>query len=345
MERIVDLRSDTVTQPTEAMREAMYRAKVGDDVYGEDPTVNELEEYTAALLGKEAGLFVTSGTMGNLVALLTHLKKGDEVLLGAESHIYYYEVGGVSALVGALPCLLPHRDGKILPEDIRAALRPKSMHFPNPTLLCLENTHNRGGGTVTTVEEMEAAVECAKEHGLMTHLDGARIFNAAVALGVEAKEIAKHVDSVQLCLSKGLAAPVGSVLVGSRQFIARARKWRKMVGGGMRQAGVMAAAGLVALQTMIERLKEDHGLAKKLAEGLAKLPGVSINPDSVQTNIVVVEIDGKSLGAEAFVQQCAARGIKMNLVSDNMVRLVTHKDVNEQDIDYALEIFAQVLCK
>lgn len=335
--RIVDLRSDTVTKPTQEMREAMFHAEVGDDVYEEDPTVKCLEETGANKLGFPAGLFVASGTMGNLVALLTHTHKGDEVILEAESHIYYYEVGGLSALAGVIPRLIPGRRGKITPQLLEEYCRPENIHYPNTKLLCLENTHNRGGGSVTTPEEMKDIVKFAKERGWKIHIDGARIFNAALACKCDVKELVQGVDSVQFCLSKGLGAPMGSLLVGSEEFIKRARKWRKMVGGGFRQIGVVAAAGLVALNKMVDRLEEDHGLAKKLAEGMNKIPYLNVDLEKVETNIIVAEIDSAVMGAEDFITKLAQHGIKAGARGGSALRLVTHKDISEEDICYTLE--------
>jgi len=340
--RIVDLRSDTVTVPTVEMREAMYRAEVGDDVYREDPTVRELEELGARKLGFPAGLFMASGTMGNLVALLTHVQKGDEVYLEAESHIYYYEAGGLSALAGALPCPIPGVRGKLTPQLIKSYFRGYNVHFPNPSLLCLENTHNRGGGSVYTPAEMSEMVQTARELGLKVHVDGARIFNAAAACGCDVKELVRDVDSVQFCLSKGLAAPMGSLLVGSEEFIERARKWRKMVGGGFRQIGIMAAAGLVALEKMTERLEEDHRLAKKLARGLNGISYLRVNPEEVETNIIVVYIDTSVMTVPEFISRLAERGIKANGYGGSRVRFVTHKDVSEDDVEYALKIMEKL---
>ena len=266
MSAIIDLRSDTVTLPTPAMRQAMADAEVGDDVFGEDPTVNRLEERAAELLGKEAALFTASGTMSNLLAVLTHTQRGDEVLLGSEAHIFWSEVGGAATLVGVQPRTLPNRpDGTLDPTLVEAAIRRPDVHHPQTGLLCLENTHNRCGGGVMTVEETATLSEVAHDRGIPVHLDGARLFNAAVALERPAKDLTAPVDSVCFCLSKGLGAPVGSLLGGSREFVDRARKYRKMVGGGMRQAGVIAAAGLVALTTMIDRMAEDHANARRLA--------------------------------------------------------------------------------
>ncbi len=340
MLRQIDLRSDTVTQPTPAMREAMYRAEVGDDVYGEDPTVRRLEEAAAAKLGFPAGLYVASGTMGNLVALLTQVRRGDEVLLEAESHIYYYEVGGIAALAGATPRLIPGERGIIAPEALRRHCRPANVHYPNPALLCLENTHNRGGGSVYEPAALAALIACARDLGLKVHIDGARIFNAAIACGCDVRELTRGADTVQFCLSKGLGAPMGSVLVGSQESIDRARKWRKMVGGGFRQIGIMAAAGLVALETMVDRLAEDHRLARKLADGLAEQPFIRIQPQNVQTNIIVFELDESQLTAERFLRGLAEAGIKANASGGSAIRFVTHKDVAEADVDAVLRTIA-----
>lgn len=341
--KIVDLRSDTVTKPTPEMREAMYRAEVGDDVYGEDPTVNKLEELSAAKLGFAAGLFVGSGTMGNLVGVLTHIHKGEEVILEEESHIYYYEAGGISALGGAMPRLIKGERGRITPQMVREAHRGPNIHFPVPTLLCIENTHNRGGGSVTRPAQMAATIDCAHELGLKVHIDGARIFNAAAACGCDVKEVVKGADSVQFCLSKGLGAPMGSLLVGSREYIDQARRWRKMIGGGFRQVGVVAAAGLVALESMTDRLAEDHRLAKKLAEGLAEIPYLTVNPDEVETNIVVIHLNEDIITVPQFLLRLKEHGIKVNGYGGNRVRFVTHFDVQEADIDYTLQCIAKIV--
>ncbi len=340
--RIVDFRSDTVTKPTQEMREAMYRAEVGDDVYEEDPTVRRLEELGAARTGFEAGLFVASGTMGNLVALLTHTQKGDEVFLEEQSHIYYYEVAGLAALAGVLPRLIPAKRGLLTPQLIKEYYRPANIHYPNPALLCLENTHNRGGGSVMRPQEMAGLVETARELGLKIHVDGARIFNAAVACECDVRELTKGADSVQLCLSKGLAAPMGSLLVGSADFIRKARKYRKMVGGGFRQIGIMAAAGIVALEKMVDRLAEDHRLAAKLAGGLAETGYLHVKSEEVETNMVVAYLNTERIDAANFVVQLAEAGIKINAYGGNRLRFVTHKDINEDDIEYALKVIAKL---
>lgn len=333
-ERRVDLRSDTVTKPTPEMRRAMYEAEVGDDVYREDPTVNRLEEMAAARLGKEAGLFVTSGTQGNLIAVLTHTQPGQEVILERESHIFYYEVGG-SALIGGVQLRpLQGTGGALDPAEVEASIRPDNIHYPPTGLIALENTHNRAGGTVIPLENIEAIAQVAARHNLPLHLDGARIFNAAIALGKPVAELARPFTSVMFCLSKGLGAPVGSLLVGPRDWIERARKWRKRLGGGMRQAGILAAAGLVALEKMVDRLAEDHENARRLAEGLGNLPGLSVVPP--QTNMVLVDVSGTGFSAPAFVARLAHYGVLAADMSPSKVRFVTHKDVSSEDIEYAL---------
>ncbi|MCL6581711.1 MAG: low specificity L-threonine aldolase [Firmicutes bacterium] len=337
----IDLRSDTVTTPTPEMRRAMAAAEVGDDVYGEDPTVRRLEEKAAELLGKEAGLYVPSGTMGNLVAVMTHTSRGSEIILEAESHIYYYEVGGLAVVAQTLPRLIAGRRGCFGPEDLAAALRTPNIHFPTPALVCLENTHNRAGGAVWPPGLFDAVARAAHAAGLAVHLDGARIFNAAVRLGRPAAELVREADSVMFCLSKGLAAPVGSVLVGTRDFIARARKNRKIVGGGLRQAGVLAAAGLVALETMIDRLAEDHANARRLAEGLVGIPGLGVDLDGVETNMVMCSVEGLGVAAPDFARRLASKGVLVNAVDPRRLRFVTHKDVGRADIDRALVLVAE----
>lgn len=284
---IVDLRSDTLTQPTPAMRQAMAEADVGDDVYGEDPTVNRLQEISAAKMGKEAGLFVASGTMGNLVAILAHCDRGDEVILGNLAHSFLHEAGGISAIGSVHSCQIPNRpDGTLKLDDIQAAIRPDDAHFPITRLIVLENTHNRCGGVPLSVEYTHAVAKIAQEQNIRLHLDGARIFNAAAALGVDAKDLVDRADSVTFCLSKGLCAPVGSVICGSRPFITRAHRIRKQLGGGMRQAGILAAAGIVALESMVDRLTEDHARASRLARSLEKIPGITLDPGTPYTNML-----------------------------------------------------------
>jgi threonine aldolase len=334
--KVIDLRSDTKTLPTEEMRRAMYEAEVGDDVSREDPTVNHLEELGAHMLGKESALFTPSGIMSNLLAILTHTRPGEEILLGSESHMFWYEVGGASALGGVvMRTVTNEQDGRMDPYAVEEAIRPENIHFPPTTLLCLENTHNRCGGAVLTPEYTSAITGLAHQHGLRVHLDGARIFNAVVALNVPASELAKPADSVCFCLSKNLSAPVGSLLCGSREFVERARKWRRMLGGGMRQAGVIAAAGIVALEKMVNRLVEDHANAQRLAYGLANIPGITIQPERFQTNIVAFE-PPVTIQIHKFIQKMAQRGVRVSDLGGRKVRAVTHRMISTADIDEAL---------
>lgn len=341
--RIVDLRSDTVTHPTPAMREAMYRAEVGDDVFGEDPTVNRLEEMAAERLGKEAALFVASGTMGNLVALLTHCRRGDEAIVGDCSHTYLFEQGGMAALGGIVPHPIPNQpDGTLRLEDIEQAIRDDNVHFPRTRLVCLENTHNMCNGMPLSAEYTAQVAELAHTRGLSVHLDGARIFNAATALKVDVRELVKEVDSVMFCLSKGLCAPVGSLLCGDRSFITEARRARKVVGGGMRQAGVLAAAGIVALEQMTGRLEEDHARARRLAEGLGEIPGVQVGP--VATNILYFWLDEEvNKTPEEVVSGLAQRGVLVLGRELGRFRAVTHYWISDEDIEYAIAAAREVI--
>ena len=334
--RIIDLRSDTVTQPTPEMRLAMAEAEVGDDVFGEDPTVNRLEAMAAERLGKEAALFVASGTMANLVSGLTHCQRGDEMVLGSEAHIFHNEVGAIAALGGVHVRTVPNdARGMIDPAAVEAAIRmPTNLHHPRTALVCLENTHNRCSGDVLDAEDIGAIAEVAHRHDAALHIDGARIFNAAVALGVPPAELARQADTVSFCLSKGLSCPVGSLVCGSQEVIARARKYRKMVGGGMRQAGVIAAAGIVALDTMVDRLAEDHANAKHLARGLAAIPGLTLAPDSIQTNIVIFEVTDRP--APEFMDSLKGQGVLTSYTGGRKVRMVTHYGISAEDIDEAL---------
>jgi len=334
--KVIDLRSDTFTHPTPEMRWAMFEAEVGDDVYREDPTVNRLEMMAAATLGKEAALFTSSGTQSNLIAVLTHTNRGDEIIIGDEAHILWYEVGGAAVVGGVTMRTVPNDDrGRLDPEDVARAIRQKDIHFPETMLLCLENTHNRCGGTVLTTDYTDEICNLAHRHGLEIYLDGARIFNAAVAVGVPASALTRSVDSVSLCLSKGLSAPVGSLLCGSRDFIQRARKFRKMLGGGMRQAGVIAAAGIVALETMVDRLAEDHANARRLAQGLANIKGIEIAEDRIATNIVMFSLSSEYSVSE-FVTGLDNVGVKVIALGDHVVRAVTHRMVSSSDIDEGL---------
>jgi len=333
----IDLRSDTVTLPTDEMRRAMHEAELGDDVYGEDPTVNRLEKIAAQLMGKEAALLTVSGTMSNVIAVLNHTNTGNEIIVGSESHMLWHEVGGASALGGVVIRTVPNDEaGRMNLDIIEQTIRTENIHYPETTLLCLENTHNRCGGAVLTADYTNAYCQLAHRYGLKVHLDGARIFNAAIALGVPASELATHVDSVCFCLSKGLSAPVGSLICGDKDFVNRARRWRKMLGGGMRQAGVIAAAGIIAVQKMVSRLVEDHANAQRLVHGLAKIPGIIVNPETVQTNIVNFDLSSKTT-ADTFVQQTHVNGVKFNSRGGQRVRAVTHRMINEADVDKAIE--------
>jgi threonine aldolase len=339
--RTVDLRSDTLTLPSEEMREAMSRAPVGDDVYGEDPTVNRLQEASAALVGKEASLFVPSGTMGNQLALLAHTSRGDEAIVDEQAHIYYYEVGAPAMWGGVTVKPVRGLLSGQGPDMLPAHLRPQDIHFPVTRLLCLENTFNRGGGTVMDPQAMEKMYSLARERSINVHLDGARIFNAASALNRDVRDFTAHCDSVMFCLSKGLGAPVGSMLAGGAHFIARARKYRKALGGGMRQAGVLAAAGLMALEN-IDRLGEDHRHARTLAGGMAELPGISVDLDMVQTNIVVLKADGE-LSAAEVVARLESRGIKCSTFGPDLIRMVTHLNISSDDVAYTLKAASELL--
>jgi threonine aldolase len=344
--KIIELRSDTFTKPTPAMRRAMAEAEVGDDQYGEDPTVNKLEKRAAESVGKEAGLYVASGMMGNLCGVLSQTQRGDEVILGDLAHIYQNEMDAAFVLGGIVPRLVPNRDGLPTLDDIKTAIRPQGMHA-HTALVCIENSHNNCGGTVITAAQTNAIGALARERGLRVHLDGARIFNAAAALGVDAKTLTQGVDTVQFCFSKGLAAPVGSIVCGDGETIAKARRVRKLLGGAMRQAGVIAAAALVALEEMRDRLVEDHRNAKAFANGLAQIDGVKIDPAKVVTNIVSFEVDPAWMETGAFQKACAERGLRISRYLGNSPRLraVTHNDVTAGDIDAALEIARAVLSK
>ena len=334
--KVIDLRSETVTHPTPEMRQAIFEAEVGDDVYREDPTVNRLEIMAAARMGKEAALFTTSGTQSNLIAVLTHTNHGDEIIVGDEAHILWYEVGGAATLGGVIMRTLPNDScGRLNPDDIDRAIRGKDIHYPETTLLCLENTHNRCGGAALTTDYTNEVCNLAHTRGLKVHLDGARIFNAAIALGVPACALVQNSDSVSLCLSKGLSAPVGSLLCGSKDFVERARKFRKMLGGGMRQAGIIAAAGIVALETMVDRLAEDHSNAKRLAQGLAGIRGIKMAQDDIPTNIVMFDLSPE-LSVVEFVEGLEEVGVKIVQLDGELLRAVTHYMVSSSDIDEAL---------
>lgn len=345
--KTIDLRSDTVTQPTEGMRAAMASARVGDDVYGEDPTVNELQEIAAQKLGKEAGLFVPSGTMGNLIATLVHCQRGDEAIMGDLGHTFLFEAGGISALGGVFAHTLKNQpDGTMSLTDLNGAIRPDDVHYPHSRLIIIENTHNRCGGVVVSKEYTEKVSEFAHQKRLALHIDGARIFNAAAAAGVPAIDLAAPADSLTFCLSKGLCAPVGSVLVGSSEFISQARRLRKMLGGGMRQAGILAAAGIIAVTQMTERLAEDHRRAAKLAEGLGSIPGISFEIGKPQTNMVFPFLTEEvSRPATEIAKALAELGIKVGVVSPRSFRLVTHYWISDEDVDAVIHAFRNVIAR
>lgn len=337
--KIIDLRSDTVTLPTPVMRDAIYNADLGDDVYGEDPSTNRIEEIAAAMVGKEDAILVSSGTMGNLISLLVHCRRGDEIILGDQAHIFYYEAGGMSALGGIIPHTVTNQnDGTMRLEDIESAIRGNNIHYPRTRLICLENTHNRCNGMPITAEYTDSVRKLADRYGLSIHLDGARIFNAAVALGVPVFDLTRNVDSLSLCLSKGLSAPAGSIVCSSRKFISEARRVRKILGGGMRQTGIIAAAGIVALQEMTERLAEDHVNAGRLAAGIAGIPGLNVDVENVRTNIVFFHLENNGITEDEFMTRLERRGVKLLHLGSFQFRMVTHYGITGQDIDLVLDI-------
>ncbi|MHC4395005.1 MAG: low-specificity L-threonine aldolase [Planctomycetota bacterium] len=346
MMEIIELRSDTFTLPTPKMRDAIHSAELGDDVFGEDLTTNRLEEIAAEKTGKQAAMLVVSGTMGNLICSLTHCTRAEEVILGNQSHMFWHEAGGMAALGGIHPHIITNQpDGKLLLPDIESAIRADDIHFPRTRLICLENTQNHCGGSVLQPEYTDSVVAFARSHSLAVHLDGARIFNAAVALGIDVKKLTRSVDSVMFCLSKGLSAPIGSLVCGSREFIAGARRTRKVLGGGMRQAGIIAAAGIVALEDMIERLAEDHINAKNLAEGISQIDGLSIEPEKVKTNIIYFDLIDSSMTDEQFLSALGKKGIKLLSLGPAHFRMVTHYGISSADIDRTLTALAEVMKK
>jgi threonine aldolase len=340
---VIDLRSDTVTKPSAGMREAMAYAEVGDDVYGEDPTVNRLEVMAAELLGKEAGLFVPTGVMGNQLCLRLHTRLGDEVIVESTSHLIRYEGGSAASLSGVQLCCVPGDRGRLSPESVEAAIRPRDLHNPPTTLLCLEQTHNVGGGSVYSMETIHRVTEVGRQHGLALHLDGARLFNAVVKTGIAASDYAQLFDTVSFCLSKGLGAPVGSVVVATHEAIKTLRRLRKVFGGGMRQVGILAAAGIYALENHISRLADDHVLATRLATLLQNIPGVVVDLDAVETNMVMFRVPHPSKSTEALLADCREAGVLLNAVGDRAFRAVTHMDVSPEEIEEAGKIFAWVL--
>jgi len=341
--RCIDLRSDTVTQPTLKMREAMMYAEVGDDCAGEDPTVNRLQSLAAKLLGKQAALFVPTGTMGNNVAVLTHTNAGNTIILDSEAHIYYYECGAISALGGVMPITINSDDGCPDPDQVEFYLQRDPIRFPKIGLICLENTHNRRGGRAVPLEQMKDMQSVAIQHEVPVHLDGARIFNAAHALGTQVKDIANCADSVSFCLSKGLSAPVGSLLVGSSDFIENAIQVRRRLGGGMRQSGVIAAAGIIALTEMTDRLVEDHKNAQYLAKELAKIESLELDQTDFDTNMVVVNVQKVGMTAPEFVTIAREHDIRISYLDQDHIRLVTNCDVNRENIEYAADILVKLI--
>ena len=342
--RTVDLRSDTTTLPTDEMRQAIAESELGDDVFQGDPTVNRLQDLAAQRMDKEAALLVPSGTMANLVSILTHCGRGAEVILGNRAHTYKYEKGGISAYGGIHSTQIPNQDdGTMQLEDIRAAIRGIDDHFPVTKLICLENTHNVCSGAPLSVKYTKEVANLARAHNIKLHIDGARIFNAAVAQGVEVQELVEDADSMSFCMSKGLAAPVGSVICGSKDFIDQARGIRKGLGGGMRQAGIIAAAGIVALETMVDRLQEDHTNARLLADGIADLPSVVLDPETIKTNIIYFDMDDTAVESANFLTVLAAKGIQFFDTGPRRFRMVTHYGITAEDILYTIDAFKQTL--
>ncbi len=341
--RTVDLRSDTLTQPTPEMREAMMRAEVGDDVFGEDPTIHLLQQKIAEMTGMEAALFVTSGTQGNQVSVNAHTRPGQEVICDKNCHIFNYESGAPAMLAGVQLNGLDGHHGVITVEQVAAAVRPADDHYPQTGLICIENTHNRAGGTIYPLAEIQRISQFARSQNIPLHLDGARLWNAVVASGISLKEYCRHVDSVSLCFSKGLGAPVGSIVAGRREFIQRAHFYRKAYGGGIRQGGILAAAALYALEHHLPRLAEDHGRARNFAEAIAELPGIDMLLSTVQTNMAIFTIDPAKMDPDLFVQKCGEAGVHMFHLGANRIRAVFHLHITDADVEYAVEIFREIL--
>ncbi len=338
---MIDLRSDTITKPTAEMRRAIADAKVGDDAFGDDPTVIALEERTAEILGKEAAVYMPSGTMANQTAIRAHTEPGDEILIADSAHVFWYEAGAPGGLSGVMCRMLPTRRGIFTAETVRAALRPADYHHAPTRLVCIENTSNRGGGSVWGIETIASVEKVAREAHLNMHMDGARLWNASVATGVPESEYAKYFDSVSVCFSKGLGAPVGSALAGGDQFIKRARRFRKMFGGGMRQAGIIAAGALYALENHRERLADDHTNARTLAEGICGLPGIELDPAEVETNIVIFRIT--TIPAREFAEQLNNRGVRVLATAPDTIRAVTNLMVSREDIQEAIAVLREIL--
>jgi len=338
----IDLRSDTVTKPSPEMRCAMFEAEVGDDVYGEDPTINRLEQRAAEVFGREAALFVPSGTMGNQIAIKLHTHHGQEVICEERSHVFNYEMAMMAHFSGVVPRTVWAEDGILTWERVKSKLKPRTYHAARTGLVSLENTHNMAGGTITPPAVFDEVCDNTHDAGLPVHLDGARVFNAAVALDISVAQLTAKADTVMFCLSKGLGAPVGSLLVGSAELMDRGRLYRKALGGGMRQAGVLAAAGLIALEQGPQKLARDHANARFLAEGLAQIPGVKIDPKKVQTNILICDVAGTGMSAPELSRKLAARGVLANNVGPQLIRFVTHLDVSREQCAQAVEVVASV---
>lgn len=340
---VINIRSDTQTLPTAGMREAILNAQLGDDTYGEDPTVREFESLAAEMTGKEAALLVLSGNMGNLVALMAHANPGDEVILDLDSHIFYYEVGGMANIAGLMPMPVKSQLGMLDPDEVAAAIRPANLHYPQPRLLCLENTHNRSGGRVVPLELHRQLCSVARERGLAVHLDGARIFNAAVAEGVSAVEFTRDVDSLQVCLTKGLGCPLGSFVAGSREFIERADRARKRLGGGMRQAGIIAAAGVYALRNHVQRLADDHRRARILAEKINELPNLSVDMRTVESNMVYIDHSATGLSSSQIAKQLKESGVIVSTRPPRHIRMCTNLDHDDDVIDEVVDRLSKLL--
>lgn len=340
--RYIDFRSDTVTMPTEEMRKAMYEAPVGDDVYMDDPTVNKLEKLAAEMTGKEAALFVTSGTMGNQISIMSHTRMGDEIIVSESSHIRKYEVGAAARLSGVNFAIVNNPNHRITKKDVLSKTRGVDIHFPETSLVCIENSIG-ADGTVMSLEEMKEIYETAKENNLAVHLDGARIFNASTYLNVEVKEMTKYADSITFCLSKGLCSPIGSLLCGSQEFINRARKMRKILGGGMRQAGILAACGIISIEKMIERLEEDHDNARYMAEELNKIDGFYVDMENLQTNLIFCKISRKDFNSDELKLNLFGKGVKIGGYDSENIRFATHNDINREDIDYTIKLMKEMI--
>jgi threonine aldolase len=341
--KIIDLRSDTVTIPTDEMRKAMAEAEVGDDVYGDDPTVNELEKKAADIIGKEDAIFVPSGTFGNQLAILTHTNRGDEIIVEKNCHIVMHEVGASAVIAGVQLRAVEGKNGTMNPVDVENAIRDEDIHFPRTGLICIENAHS--SGAVVSIDNMNEIKKVAEKTGIPIHLDGARVFNAAKALNVDVKEITKYTDSIMFCLSKGLAAPIGSILAGSKEFIKNARKNRKLMGGGLRQAGIIAAAGIIALEKMVDRLEEDHQNSQYLAEELSKIEGINVKFDRNDINMVFFELPNEIIKEEKLISKLLDRNIKINGQEDGEYRFVTNKDVTREDLEYVVEQMKEILVR